>query len=35
MLRDPRAAEHMKPILEIATNDAHLYEVVESFTAKG
>lgn len=31
MLRDPRAAEHMKPILEIASNDAHLYEVVESF----
>src|SRR6266436_562180 len=27
MLRDPRAAEHMKPILEIAINDAHLYEV--------
>ena len=35
MLRDPRAAVHMKPILEIATNDAHLYEVVESFTAEG
>ncbi len=35
MLRDPRAAEHMKPILEIAINDAHLYEVVESFTAEG
>ncbi len=33
MLRDPRAAEHMKPIREIATNDAHLYKVVESFTA--
>jgi len=31
MLRDPRAAEHMKPILEIATYDAHLYEVVDSF----
>ena len=31
MLRDPRAAEHMKPILELATNDAHLYEVVDSF----
>ena len=30
MLRDPRAAEHMKPIREIATNDANLYEVVES-----
>ena len=33
MLRDPRAAVHMQPIREIATNDAHLYEVVESFTA--
>ena len=33
MLRDPRATEHMKPIREIATNDAHLYTVVESFTA--
>lgn len=32
MLRDPRAAEHMRPIRELATNDAHLYEVVESFT---
>ena len=31
MLRDPRAAEHMKPIMEIATYDAHLYEVVDSF----
>jgi hypothetical protein len=30
MLHDPRAAEHMKPIQAIATNDAHLYEVVES-----
>ena len=35
MLKDPRAAEHIKPILEIATYDAHLYEVVESFTAGG
>lgn len=33
MLKDPRAAEHMKPIRELATNDANLYEVVESFTA--
>jgi heme-degrading monooxygenase HmoA len=33
MLRDPRAAGHMEPIRKIATNDAHLYEVVESFTA--
>jgi len=30
MLQDPQAAEHMKPIREIATNDANLYEVVES-----
>ena len=35
MLRDPRAAEHMKPIREIATNDANLYEVVESLAAAG
>ena len=34
MLKDPRAAEHMKPIRELATNDANLYEVVESFTAR-
>jgi hypothetical protein len=33
MLHDPRAAEHMKPIQAIATNDAHLYEVVESVAA--
>lgn len=33
MLHDPRASEHMKLIREIATNDAHLYEVTESFTA--
>jgi hypothetical protein len=33
MLGDPRAAEHIKPIREIATSDAHLSEVVESFTA--
>ncbi|HEV7732391.1 MAG TPA: antibiotic biosynthesis monooxygenase family protein [Candidatus Binatia bacterium] len=33
MLKDPRAAEHMKPIKAIATNDAHLYDVVEGFTA--
>ena len=33
MLRDPRAAEHMKPIRDIATYDAHLYEVVESIKA--
>ena len=32
MLKDPRAAEHMKPIQEIASNDAHLYEVIESIS---
>jgi hypothetical protein len=32
MLRDPRAVEHMKPILAIATHDAHLYQVVESIS---
>jgi hypothetical protein len=35
MLRNPQAAQHMKPIGQIATNDAHLYEVVESFTTTG
>ena len=33
MMKDPRAAEHMKPIREIATNDANLYEVVDTFAA--
>ena len=32
MLKDPRAAEHMKPITEIATYDAHLYAVIDSIT---
>jgi heme-degrading monooxygenase HmoA len=31
MLKNPQAVEHMKPIMAIATFDAHLYEVVESF----
>lgn len=35
MLHDPLAGEHMRPILEIATNDAHLYEVVDSFKIEG
>lgn len=35
MLQDPRAAEHMKPIREVATNDAHLYELVESVMVSG
>ncbi len=30
MLKNPKAVEHMKPITEIATFDAHTYEVVES-----
>lgn len=30
MLKNPEAVEHMKPITEIATFDAHTYEVVES-----
>lgn len=30
MLQDPEATTHMKPIMEIATFDAHTYEVVES-----
>lgn len=32
MLKNPEAAEHMKPINEIAGFDAHLYEVVESLS---
>lgn len=34
MLRDPRAAEHMRPMQAIATNDARLYQVIESVTAE-
>jgi quinol monooxygenase YgiN len=30
MLKNPEATAHMKPIMEIAKFDAHLYEVVES-----
>jgi heme-degrading monooxygenase HmoA len=30
MLKNPEALEHMNPITEIATFDAHTYEVVES-----
>lgn len=30
MLKNPEAQEHMKPIREIATSDAHTYEVAES-----
>jgi quinol monooxygenase YgiN len=32
MLKNPEATAHMKPIMEIAQFDAHLYEVVESMT---
>jgi quinol monooxygenase YgiN len=30
MLKNPQALDHMKPIRALATNDAHLYQVVES-----
>src|ERR1700720_2306163 len=33
MLKNPEATAHMKPITEIATFDAHTYEVVESMSA--
>ena len=29
MLQNPEAMEHMKPIMEMATFDAHTYEVVD------
>jgi quinol monooxygenase YgiN len=29
MLQNPKALAHMKPIMEIAKSDAHLYDVVE------
>ena len=32
MLKNPEATAHMKPIMEIAQFDAHLYEVVESMS---
>ncbi len=31
MRKNPEAQAHMKPILEIAQADFHLYEVVDSF----
>jgi len=31
MRDDPKAQEHMKPIMEIAAADFHLYEVVDTF----
>lgn len=30
MQKNPEATAHMKPIMEIANFDAHLYEVIES-----
>ncbi|MEW6733098.1 MAG: antibiotic biosynthesis monooxygenase family protein [Acidobacteriota bacterium] len=30
MLNNPEALAHMKPIMEIAQNDAHLYEVIDT-----
>jgi heme-degrading monooxygenase HmoA len=35
MLHNAEAGAHMRPIQEIATYDAHLYEVVDSFTIEG
>jgi quinol monooxygenase YgiN len=32
MLKNPQATAHMKPITEIATFDAHLYEIAESLS---
>jgi quinol monooxygenase YgiN len=31
MVKNPEAQAHMKPIMEIAKADFHLYEVVDSF----
>ena len=33
MLKDSKAIEHMKPVTQIATFDAHTYEVVDSVSA--
>ena len=33
MLKNPEATAHMKPISEMVTSDAHLYEVVEGMSA--
>jgi len=32
MLKNPEAVAHMKPIMEIAEFDAHLYEVIETMS---
>ena len=32
MLKNPEATAHMRPIMEIAKFDAHLYEVIESMS---
>jgi quinol monooxygenase YgiN len=34
MLKNPEATAHMKPIMAIATFDAHLYEVTETMFLK-
>ena len=31
MVKNPEATAHMKPIMEIAETDSHLYEVADSF----
>jgi heme-degrading monooxygenase HmoA len=31
MVKDPEAQKHMKPVMEIATADFHLYEVADTF----
>ena len=33
MLKNPEAAAHMQPVTDIATFDAHTYQVVESTSA--
>jgi hypothetical protein len=34
MLKDPKAREHMKPISDLATFDAHVYEVADSISTE-
>jgi heme-degrading monooxygenase HmoA len=35
MMKNPEAQSHIKPIMEIAQADAHLYEVVETLSVSG
>ena len=35
MLKNPDATAHMKPIMALARFDAHLYQVVDTFTISG